>query len=76
MHTSLLMRQRKSDTGEYANRARHRWRQWVLGLLLILLVGFIGCLFWVDTPRSTRAGLMLGGTLVGMLALAAYVCRK
>ena len=71
-----LMGQQKLGDGTFASRAQPCWRLWLLMLLLALLLGFIGWLFWLGTPRAMRAGLILGGTLLGMLALAVRVCRK
>lgn len=56
--------------------ARRQWRSVCVGGL-VGAVAMISChVYGQGSPVAERAGLILGGTLIGMLVIAWRVCRR
>ncbi|MBB1626399.1 hypothetical protein A9974_14305 [Achromobacter sp. UMC71] len=55
---------------------RKHWRPFVLGVLIVFTIATTCYLYAHGADRGERAALAIGGTLVGMLGIAAWVCRR
>lgn len=52
------------------------WRPFLLGLLIVFTVATTCFLYMHGSDRAERASLAIGGTFVGMLCIALWVCRR
>ncbi len=55
---------------------RKHWRPFVLGMLIVFTTAITCYLYAHGSERAERAALTIGGTLVGMIGIAAWVCRR
>ncbi len=55
---------------------RDHWRPFVLGVLIVFTVAATCYLYTHGSERAERAALAIGGTFIGMLCIAAWVCRR
>lgn len=53
-----------------------KWRAFVLVLLIVLTAAFSCILYFHESQRGELAALTLGGTLIGMLFVGFFVCRR
>lgn len=56
--------------------AREHWRPFVLGVLIVFTFAATCYLYSHGSDRAERAAFAIGGTLVGMLGIAVWVCRR
>lgn len=56
--------------------ARAHWRPFVLGMLIVFTVTAVCGLYLHGSHQGEHAAIAMGWTLVGMLALAYWVCRR
>ncbi len=56
--------------------ARSQWRPFLLGVLMVFLVALTCYLYLHGSERAERAALAMGGTFIGMLGVAWWVCRR
>jgi len=52
------------------------WRPFVLGVLIVLVATITCMLYMHGSDSAERAALALGGTLIGMLCIAFWVCKR
>lgn len=58
------------------SRALRHWRDVLLALLAAMTAAGSCWLYLQDSRGAARAGLVVGGTLVGMLAIVAWFGRR
>ena len=56
--------------------ARKNWRPFLLGVSTVFLLAFLCILYLLDSARTERAAIFIGGTFAGMVGLAMLVCRR
>lgn len=56
--------------------ARKHWRPFLLGVSIVFLLAFVCILLLFDSERTERAAVFIGGTFIGMVAIAILVCRR
>lgn len=54
----------------------NNWRPFVLGLLIVLTAAISCILYFYGSERAERAAVAIGGTLIGMLLIGFFVCRR
>lgn len=54
---------------------RIHWHGIALGMLILAATALCVYLYWTGSDSGRRAAIVLGFTLIGMLVLAAIVCR-
>lgn len=55
---------------------RKSWRSFVLGVLIVFVAAFACNLYVQGSPRAEHAAIAISWTLIGMLGLACWVCRR
>ncbi|MCK3552237.1 hypothetical protein MZI99_26485, partial [Escherichia coli] len=56
--------------------ARTHWRPFVLGVLIVFTAAAVCGLYLHGSHQGEHAAMAIGWTLVGMLAIACWVCRR
>lgn len=54
----------------------NNWRPFVLGLLIVFTAATSCVLYFHGSERAERAAVAIGGTLIGMLVVSFFVCRR
>lgn len=55
---------------------RNNWRLFVLGVLIVFVLVVTCILYTHGSDRAERAAIAIGGTLIGMLCIGCWVCRR
>lgn len=61
---------------QYLRQVRLHWRPFLLGAAIILTAAAAAWLYMHGCERAERAALAIGGTLIGMLLLGGFVCKR
>ena len=70
-----MSRHRFAKSGLF-RAVRNNWRPFVLGVLIVLVLAITCTLYMHGSDRAERAATAIGGTLIGMLCIAFWVCRR
>lgn len=70
-----MSRHRFAKSGIF-RAVRNNWRPFVLGVLIVFVAAISFLLYMHGSDRAMRAAIAIGGTLVGMLGIGFFVCRR
>lgn len=70
------MSKSRSTLSGRIRKVRAQWRSFVLGMLIVFTAAIVCALYLHGSHQGEHAAITIGWTLVGMLAIACWVCRR
>ncbi|MFY4258927.1 hypothetical protein ACOTCG_15125 [Achromobacter xylosoxidans] len=71
-----LSRKQRIALSRWLHTVRKNWRSCLMVGLIALIAAAVCGLYLQGSHRCERAAIVIGWTLIGMLGLAAWVCRR